>query len=242
MRELGLRGARAGQEREPHDVGNAVGEEGHAKLHRPAVLPKAARRERVAADFRSAGGGERALSLPSQERVSSARPGVIWLARALFVGHGLGMLRSLVCVSVLLGLVAACASGDPAGAASAEVAGAELGTKTVTKGSIAAGQTVKVEYAPAAYPSNVVPFLALTVDADGGAPVTRVTVGGEFPSTPHLLVVDPSFAVLAETEGVRTAHGAEATLALPASAGPARMILVQDPQWAVSMTFDVTAE
>lgn len=150
------------------------------------------------------------------------------------------MLRPLVCASLLFALVVGCASA-PTGSASAEVTNADLGAKTVVKGAIAAGQTVKVDYAPSTYATDGLPYLALAFDADARMPVTHVTVGGAFPGTPHLLVVDPTFAVLAEADGIRTADGAEARLTLP-DAAKAAMILVQDPQWAVSMTFDVTAE
>lgn len=158
------------------------------------------------------------------------------------MGHGVGMLRLAASASVLLALLAGCASAEPTGSASPEVANADLGAKTVVKGSIAAGQTVKVDYAPATYRTNGLPYLALAFEADASAPVAHVTVGGDFPGTPHLLVVDSSFTVLAEADGVRTTNGAEATLALPATASAATMLLVQDPQWAVEMSFDVTAE
>ena len=160
------------------------------------------------------------------------------------------MVRPLACASRVLAalaaltLVAGCAASASSGSAASDIASTDLSAMTIVKGTVVTGQTLAVDYEPAEYAVTGLPYLGVTLDAlDGGATARNVTIAGNFPGTPHVLLVDPAFKVLAEADGVRTADGAKATLSLPAVASAGRnMLLVQDARWNAPMSFDVTAE
>ena len=157
------------------------------------------------------------------------------------------MLRPLVCASLLLAIVAGCASGGSSSSAASDIASSDLSARTVVKGSVALGETIALGYEPSEYAVNGLPYLGVTFEATDASVANdasrTITVAGNFPGAPHLLVVDPSFKVLAETDGVRTDGGAEAKLSLPASVFAGRnMVLIQDARWNLPMELTVSAE
>lgn len=157
------------------------------------------------------------------------------------------MLRPVAYASLVLALVAGCASSAASTSASSDIQSADLSARTVVKGSVALGQKVSLGYEPAEYAVDGLPYLGVRFEATDASVADRaertITVAGDFPSAPHLLVVDPSFEVLAEADGARTDGGAEAKLSLPAAVFAGRnVLLVQDPRWNLPMSFDVSAE
>jgi hypothetical protein len=135
---------------------------------------------------------------------------------------------------------------------------------TIMKGAVAEGAQVEVAYEPSLYePSSTLPFLAIeivpptAIEADqgnNGGPSIRpqnndafmpktmnVSVTGDFPGSPRVLVVDENFRVLAGTNGTTNEFGQDqANLVVPATGGK-KLILVRDQRWVRPMSFMVNA-
>lgn len=124
-----------------------------------------------------------------------------------------------------------------------EVRTDRLRALTVVRGAVGADETVEVAYEPAspAYAGasavGKLPFLAVEVEGDV-PPDAKVTVSGDFPGSPRVLVVDESFRVMAATSA-RPLEGADvATLTATKSTGK-KLVLVRDALWTKPMTFQV---
>jgi hypothetical protein len=166
-------------------------------------------------------------------------------------------MRTLLATSFLFfSLTAGCAAQDASG--SAESTDDAL-TKRVDDVSFAnievsEGNAVSVSYAPQYHASNTaVPYLAVALapapslqgptevgtQSEGalGGPVT-VSVQGDFPGSPEVLVTDANFRVLARSAPHAPAAMARATVALPVVGAP-KFILVRDRLWTKPMTFSV---
>ena len=132
---------------------------------------------------------------------------------------------------------------------------------TIMKGSMTETGSITVAYEPHPYesgPGRRVPFLAIELtseehaseDAPAAAGAVRptnretgaplaVTVEGDFPGAPRVLVTDENFRVLAATRGVQTELGAQASVVLPSHTGK-KLVLVRDMLWVKPMTFEVS--
>jgi hypothetical protein len=164
------------------------------------------------------------------------------------------MLRSLFFISALaVSALAGCTST----AASEESTSddqelKDLSTLAIVEGSIQGSGKVTVGYEPESYgPLPKLPFIAVKIlprvaPATGGLAPRNVGTGertvkvsGAFPGTPHVIVVDGSFKVLAATRAERTPDGAAASVDVSSAAA---MVLVRDDGWVQPMQFDVEAE
>lgn len=152
---------------------------------------------------------------------------------------------------------AADAESEDLGSSEGEL-GATVTNVTVLDASVSEGKTVSVPYKPAViYPGldgakTIVPYLAialttsaelartpsLTVPSNGIAR-TAVSVAGNFPSSPDVLVTDANFHILAKSTRQPDAELDQVSVTLPT--GPGRkFILVRDNLWTKPMNFDVT--
>ena len=175
-------------------------------------------------------------------------------------------LPGLALATVVLSLAAlpACAAEEPSDDSAEATVADELSTSklrsmTALKGSVAGGATVTVDYlgSDAPYPVAV-PFLAVeilpapaqspTTNANAGvrprngeiSALQTITVQGDFPGTPRVLVVDENFSVLAGASATTLPNGSEtATINTPRSAAK-RFVLVRDGRWSRPMQFSVT--
>lgn len=137
---------------------------------------------------------------------------------------------------------------------------------TIMKGAVAEGAQVEVAYEPSLYePSTTLPFLAIEIvpptaieadQGDNGGSIRpqnndalfinsnktmNISVTGDFPGSPRVLVVDENFRVLAGTNGTTNEFGQDqANLVVPATGGK-KMILVRDLRWVRPMSFMVNA-
>lgn len=166
---------------------------------------------------------------------------------------------ALLLATVLLGGCAADdvqSSGPDDGAEVDELDASSLRASTTFKGSVAAGSTLTVRYdrADGHYPRTV-PYLAVEIlaapataaqSAGGLHPMNgeigqtqMVTVHGDFPGKPRVLVVDESFTQLKTAVAQVQADGtARAEFAAPRGAGR-RFILVRDGRWVKPMSFQI---
>lgn len=112
---------------------------------------------------------------------------------------------------------------------------------------LTAGATVEVPYEPAAkaYDKKAgVPYLGIAIGAARAAAadseIVDVTVEGDFPGSPEVLVTDAELHVLAR--GTATTHKSldRVSVELPLGRG-SKFILVRDQLWTKPMTFDVSA-
>lgn len=124
-----------------------------------------------------------------------------------------------------------------------EVRTDKLRALTVVRGAVGADATVEVAYEPAsaayagATAAGKLPFLAVEVQGDV-PPDAKVTVSGDFPGAPRVLVVDEAFRVMAATSA-RPLEGTDvATLTTTKSTGK-KLVLVRDALWTKPMTFQV---
>jgi hypothetical protein len=139
-----------------------------------------------------------------------------------------------------------------------------LRNMTIVKGAVAEGGQVEVAYEPSLYePSATLPFLAIEIvpkaaiapdqgtNGPGGGGIRpqnnafgqtmNVSVTGDFPGSPRVLIVDENFRVLAGTNGMTNEFGQDqANLVVPATGGK-KMILVRDQRWVRPMSFMVNA-
>ena len=168
---------------------------------------------------------------------------------------------TLLLAAALLGMAApgcaADASDAPAavddGPAVDELNASSLRGATAMKGSVAAGSSITVQYdrTDQKYPRSV-PYLAVEILA---APSThtaglhpmngeigleqRITVTGEFPGAPKVLLVDEAFNVIAQQIGRSQPDGSDvAVLAAPRETGR-RFLLTRDGRWTTPMQFQV---
>lgn len=159
--------------------------------------------------------------------------------------------------SSLAGCAASTTSDAPVadGAEVDELNASSLRTSTALKGTVAAGSSITLHYdrGDALYP-RAIPYLAVAIvgapaPARGaGAVHTRngegtggqtITVRGDFPGRPRVLVVDESFTQLASTTAQALADGTEqATLVVPRDGGR-RFVLVRDSLWSKPMDFQI---
>lgn len=172
-------------------------------------------------------------------------------------------LPGLALATVVLSLAAlpACAADEPADDSTEATEADELNTSklrsmTAIKGSVAGGAALTVDYlgSDAPYPVAV-PFLAVEILPTPAQPTTTtsgvrprngetgalqtITVQGDFPGTPRVLVVDEEFRVLSGANATTLPNGTEtATITTPRSAAK-RFVLVRDGRWSRPMQFSV---
>jgi hypothetical protein len=89
-----------------------------------------------------------------------------------------------------------------------------------------------------------VPYLAVEVLAPsapgaGASELQEITIKGEFPGTPRLIVVDEQFNVLAATTSARQPDGSSLATTLAPRQGK-RMVIVHDSLWSLPMSYDLT--
>lgn len=166
-------------------------------------------------------------------------------------------LASLALSSMLL--IAGCAAasdGDDLGSSEDELSAA-LTNVTVVDGALAEGDTLTVPYHPAYDPNpnapkGVVPYLAIALDVPNGSRLLSQTAGnkllpaslavsveGDFPSSPEVLVTDAKFRVLARAKAT-DANGIDtASIKVPTMRLGNKFVLVRDPQWDKPMTFNL---
>ncbi len=147
-----------------------------------------------------------------------------------------------------------------------EVVGEALKKVTVVRGKVRPGETLSVPYEPKdpAYRDIIAtktrPYLAIEiddspVDAPSSPPAATpytalqpqngrlalggrsVTVKGDFPGQPQVLVVDDTFRVVDATTATSTDGLQEAIVTVHPGK---RFVLVRDKLWVKPMTFDVT--
>lgn len=172
----------------------------------------------------------------------------------------------LAFAAALTTAIPACAADthqeDTGASADEIVSNGGLRSITIMKGSVAEGGQVEVAYEPSLYePSPILPFLAIEIlpatafepdQGDNGGnggirpqnnafKTMNVSVTGDFPGSPRVLVVDEEFRVLAATTGTTNEFGQDqANLVVPATGGK-KMILVRDLRWVRPMSFMVNA-
>jgi hypothetical protein len=138
------------------------------------------------------------------------------------------------------------------GAAVDELNAVSLRGSTAIKGAVAAGATITLQYdrSDRLYPRSV-PYLAVEIvdaPAAGGdlhtmsgglAGDQSITVHGDFPGKPRVLVVDGNFKTIASTVAQTLPDGtAQATLDVARGIGK-RFVLVRDTRWSKPMEFEV---
>ncbi len=164
---------------------------------------------------------------------------------------------SLVAAAVL-SLGAGCAASDVSNEETEESAdelNGGLRHITILKGTMNETGSITVAYEPHAYaPTRHIPFLAVELtDAEDAPAATSdavrpqngriggplaVSVAGDFPGAPRVLVTDENFRVLAAGRGVATETGAQASVVVPSHTGK-KLVLVRDMLWVKPMTFEV---
>ena len=122
-----------------------------------------------------------------------------------------------------------------------ETNAASLREATDVEGSLAVGSAITVQYEHSAEYKRV-PYLAVEILADAkatGAELQEITVQGNFPGTPRVLVVDEQFHVLVTTTTtVKQADGTQLTTTLAPRHGT-RMVIVHDALWSMPMSYEV---
>jgi hypothetical protein len=164
----------------------------------------------------------------------------------------------LLLASVLLALAApGCAAettSDPAPDQGEvdELNSSSLRGATAFKGSVAAGGTITLQYdrADRKYP-RAIPYIAVEILApptthaaglhplNGETALQEITVQGEFPGAPKVLLVDDTFKIIAQQTAETQPNGSElAVLKAPRQTGK-RFVLTRDPRWSKPMSFQV---
>lgn len=163
-----------------------------------------------------------------------------------------------VAALALVSTLPACAG--PAEEQSSDTAALEatLKAQSIVKASIQKGQTVKISYDPESYdkndyaPTAGLPFMAVRVlpsatpaigsvrTQSNGKQTLNVSVKGDFPGSPRLVVVDDNFHVLAATNGTSVGGSDVATIELP-DLTSGFTVLVRDEIWVRPMEFEVGA-
>jgi hypothetical protein len=175
-------------------------------------------------------------------------------------------LAFLVSAAALSAGLAGCAtdttSAAPAddGAAVDELNATNLRAATALKGTVTAGSAATLSYnrEDSDYPRGI-PYLALQIvappapsyaddPASGGITMKSgdalggqtITVTGDFPGRPKVIVVDQNFVQLASTTAKTLADGtAQATVEAPRGVEK-RFVLVHDARWSKPMSFQVS--
>jgi hypothetical protein len=166
---------------------------------------------------------------------------------------------SLVLASVLLALAGPGCAAETASAPSPdpgevdELNASSLREATAFEGSVAAGGTITLHYEQTSQRyARAIPYIAVEIVApptthtaglhalSGGiGAMQRITVTGEFPSAPRVLLVDDSFKVLAQQTAETQPSGSQiAVLQSPPQVGR-RFVLTRDPRWSKPMSFQV---
>lgn len=161
--------------------------------------------------------------------------------------------------SGLAGCAADTTSDAPAddGAAVDELNASSLRSSTAIKGTVVAGSAITLGYdrGDALYP-RAIPYLAVEIvaapapasaQAAGGVHTMNgeviggqaVTVTGNFPGRPRVLIVDESFKQLASTTAQTLADGTEQASFNVPRAGK-RFVLVRDALWSKPMQFQIS--
>ena len=170
-----------------------------------------------------------------------------------------GLVAALACA--LACGVTGCAADTSVNDAAPSADGAEvdelnattLRGSTAMKGTLIVGSTVTLQYdrSDRLYP-RAIPYLAVEVVAAPSASTAGVhpmngelvnaqsiTVHGDFPGKPRVLVVDADFKPLASAVAQTLADGtAQATLEVARGVGK-RFVLVRDARWSKPMEFQV---
>lgn len=120
---------------------------------------------------------------------------------------------------------------------------AALRSSSALEGNLAVGSsiTVSYEHGEAGYP-RLVPYLAVEIRPDAsaaGSPLQEITVQGQFPGTPRVLIVDANFNILATSSTSTRQPDGSSTATVLAPRSGTRLVLVRDSLWSKSMTFDV---
>jgi hypothetical protein len=169
------------------------------------------------------------------------------------------MSRSLLFVAAasLFTMLAACSSSESAATSDSLVEAQEgeltnnltLEQATLMLGKVEQGGSVTIAYEPSTHyltGSKSKPFLGVELlpsTASGSSQDLSISVAGNFPGTPRVLVTDESFHVIA---GSRNASpdvqqdGDHVTVTVPASSSR-RFVLVRDGRWVEPMHFDIEA-
>ncbi len=152
----------------------------------------------------------------------------------------------LVALLLVTTAVTGCASNTASKAADDsevdEHDAAALRSASALEGNVAVGSsmTVSYEHGEAGYPRTV-PYLAVEIrpDSSAASELQEITVQGQFPGTPRILIVDDKFKVVARSStSSRQADGTSIATVLAPRSGT-RLVLVRDSLWSKSMTFDV---
>lgn len=145
------------------------------------------------------------------------------------------------------------AAVDDDGPAVDELNASSLRGATAMKGSVVAGSSITVQYdrTDQKYPRSV-PYLAVEILAapsthtaglhpmNGEVGLTqRITVTGEFPGAPKVLLVDEAFNVLAQQVAKSQADGSHVAVIDSPSSAHRRFILTRDGRWTKPMQFQV---
>jgi hypothetical protein len=158
--------------------------------------------------------------------------------------------------------VTGCAADTPVSDGASSADGAEvdelnatsLRGSTAIKGTVTVGSTVTLQYdrSDRLYPRSI-PYLAVEIvdppsasSAAGLHPMTgglvngqSITVHGDFPGKPRVLVVDADFKPVASAVARTLPDGtAQATLEVARGVGK-RFVLVRDTRWSKPMEFEI---
>lgn len=168
---------------------------------------------------------------------------------------------TLLLTAALLAMVAPGCAADTSDAPAAvddgpavdELNASSLRGATALKGSVAAGSSITVHYdrTDKQYPRSV-PYIAVEILASpsthtaGLHPMNgevgleqQITVTGEFPGAPKVLLVDDSFNVIAQQVARSQPDGSDlAVIAAPRSTRR-RFVLTRDARWTKPMQFQV---
>lgn len=151
------------------------------------------------------------------------------------------VLVAAVALFSLAGCSAEATDTSASSTANVEAKSNDLVDQTIVKGSLTVGETSRVAYAGDEYEKkqiNGVPYLAWEVD--GATDHLSITVEGNFPSSPDVLLVDASFNLLGQTQGTASDLGDKATLEVARSLPGKKLVLVRDMEWVRPMDFEIS--
>jgi hypothetical protein len=147
------------------------------------------------------------------------------------------------------------APAEDDGAEVDELNATSLRAATAMKGTVTAGSSITLAYdrGDSLYP-RAIPYLAVEIVAPAATPASgggihpmngeiidgqSITVTGNFPGRPKVLVVDENFRQLTSKTAQTLADGTErAEFAAPRGTGK-RFILVRDGRWSMPMQFEI---
>ena len=90
---------------------------------------------------------------------------------------------------------------------------------------------------------KTIPYLAVDVIADATkkdvAPMQSISVQGKFPGTPRILVVDESYAIVAQSTAATLQADGTSIATVESPRAGTRTVLVIDKLWSLPMSFEV---